>query len=222
MKMRPHIAMVAALLAAPLASAGTIVQSGAIAPMETDWEIDFQVDQFDDQGGTRILESVTIEIMGMLEVTARVENRDVSAAELDIQMDADISVDMGSDRLVSVHPSLTQGFEADPYDTVLDFGGPSGATFEDLIQTASDFEVRSRTIDNLDDWIGDGDITLTAIAEASALVIGGGNVTSIINTSAGVDWSVTYEFRGEAVPTPTGAGLAAAGLGGLMGLRRRR
>jgi len=222
MKMRPHIAIGAALLASPLAGAGTIVQSGAIAPMETDWETDFQVDQFDDQGGTRVLESVTIEIMGMLSVTARVENRDVSAAELDIQMDADISVDMGSDELVSVHPSLSQGFQADPYDMVLDFGGPSGETFEDLIQTASNFEVRSRTIDNLDDWIGTGEITLTAIAEASALVVGGGNVTSIINTSAGVEWDVTYEFRGTAIPAPASAGLAAAGLAGLAGIRRRR
>lgn len=222
MKMRLHIVSCGVLTIAAAAQAGTIVHSGAILPQETDWQTTFQVDQFDDLGGTRILQSVTIDIIGMLSVTAMVENQDVTSAEIDIQMDADISVSMGSDELVAVHPSLSQGFHAEPYDSLLDFGGPSGAVFDDLVQTASDFEVRSMNIENLDDWIGSGEMTLTAIAEASALVIGGGNVTSIINTSAGLDWTVTYGFLGQAVPTPAAAGFGAIALGGMAGVRRRR
>lgn len=210
------------LAAAGAAHAGSVYQSGMLATAATNWSTPFQIQQFDDMGGARVLEAVVIDIVAQVDVTARAENRDRLGREITLNMGANLSLKLGDDTLVVASPTLAQTYFAGGFDGAIDFGGASGVTYTDLMEMTGATTTLSLPADDLSQWIGGGLITLTGVAEAFSFVDGGGNLTSQFQTQAAMEYMVEYIFRGETVPTPTAAGLGLAGLGGLAGFRRRR
>ncbi len=210
------------LAAGAAANAGTVVHSGSLTPASTNWTHTFFVPQFNDLGGALTLEEVLIETTTTMLGSMRAENRDAAARTITLGLNADMKVKQGLDELIHSVASMTEVFDADPYDGLIDFGGASGATFAGLMETEFAANTRTAPGDDLSAWIGLGMVALDAEAKAQSFFSGGGNLTTFFQSQAGLDYTVTYVFRGEVVPMPTAAGLAAAGLGGLTCGRRRR
>jgi len=216
---------VASLLAfAGAAHAGTIVQSGSLGPNKTNWSQSFQIDQFDDLGGTRQLDEVIIELVGTLEASAGAENRDSFAKTITLDMAAMFSISLGSETLAYGDTAISESFSLGAFDGMIDFSGPSGIMFEDLNETASVQNAYNGLTRDISPWIGDGVLTLDAFAHAESLATGGGNITFLFQSNASIDYSISYVYSaaGVIVPTPTALGFGLAGLAGIAGGRRRR
>lgn len=204
------------------ASAGQVVQSGALTSSTTNWSRTFDVQQFDDQGGALTLESVVIEIVSAVTGTAKFENRDTAARTISTSIDAAISIRLAGTPVIETNPSMSGVYDVSGFDGVIDFGGTSGRTLTDLADSRSASATLLAGVDDLTAWIGGGTLELTGVATALSSATGGGNLLALFQTQAGFDWTVTYNFRGAVVPTPTAALLGTAGLAGVAGLRRRR
>ncbi|TVQ31447.1 MAG: choice-of-anchor E domain-containing protein [Phycisphaeraceae bacterium] len=225
--MNRHItgAGVASLLAfAGAAHAGTIVQSGSLGPNTTNWSQSFQINQFDDLGGTRQLDEVIIDLVGRLEGSAGAENRDEFAKSVTLDMSAMFTISLGSENLVSSYTAISENFSLDAYDGTIDFAGPSGMMFEDMSDTASAQQAYDGLTRDISPWIGDGELTLEAFANAGSFASGGGNITFLFQSQASIDFTISYvhSAAGVIVPTPTALGFGLAGLAGIAGGRRRR
>ncbi len=214
----------ATMLVAGAAHAGTITHSGSIAQMTTDWEQLISVPKFDDLDGARQLQSVILEVTGVLDVDAGVENQDAGRTFVTLNIDAELALSLDGEQLVMADPTMSQTFLMDAYDLMLDFDGTSGVTLNGMVTEATALETRMRNMtDHLETWIGDGNIELLASATAIASHNGGGNITTLFMTEAGLDWRISYQFQDlRIVPLPGGAGLALAGLTGVLAPRRRR
>jgi len=223
MKLYMYGAGIASLLAfAGASSAGTIVQSGSLGMTRTNWSESFQIDKFDDLGGTRHLDQVIIEMVGGLDATVGVENRDSIAKVVSVETMADFTLMLEDEVLATSSLELTEQFSLAAFDGTIDFQGASGAMIDDLSGVATDSSVFNSQARDMSAWTGTGSIELLAFAFARSFATGGGNVTYYFETHGAIDFSVTYLYSAIAVPTPTAAVLGFAGLAGLTGGRRRR
>lgn len=227
MNTRTRMILAAATAAAGAsgAHAGTIVHSGSLSQATTNWTRSFQVDQFDTQGGARVLEQVVIEMFANLSGTARFENRDNQSRTVHITMNSTLSIALGADVLASAAPGMGGTYNVGAFDGLIDFGGVSGRTVQALNDTQSNQRTLHMPVDDLAPWIGGGQVTLSASATAVSFASGGGNLLAMFQTTAGIDFAISYVYRGDdtpVVPLPTPAGLAGAGLGVLGAIRRRR
>lgn len=221
-KTQGMLAAAIAVACASAASAGTITQSGSLSQATTNWSRTFQVDQFDTLGGARVLEQVVIEMNANLDGSARFENRDGQSRTVQITMNSSLTISLGAQELLAATPGMGGSYSVGAFDGAIDFAGLSGRTIQALTSMESASMTYSEPGDDLDAWVGGGQVTLTAAATAVSFASGGGNLLAMFQTTAGVDYVITYVFRGEVVPTPTAAGLGLAGLFGVAGIRRRR
>jgi len=219
--------MVAAAAALAIASsdvqAGTITVSDSVAATATNWTQTLTVDQFDDQGGALLLESVAIQIVGSVEASASAENRSISQASPRLVLDASLTVTKGGMTLFSMSPSIDMTADLAAFDGSIDFDGPSGDSFG-LTDSVSESIVWSIPADDLSAFIGTGLLSFDATALATSFAETSGAAIAMFRTTMGVTLSVTYDFRGEPAiaPLPTPAGLAGLGLAGLAFRRQRR
>lgn len=205
--------------AAGSAQAATITHNGSKMITTTSWTENFNIPQFDDFGGTRVLDSVKLTLDGDVEGNANVESLNQGASNVMINLQATITMTLMGDVLGVVIPVANESFMAGTFDGTIDFAGSSGTMFTDLMGSDMTMSTLVAGMDDLSPFIGNGTVPLVANAVGTSNGSGAGNLILQFMTDAGLDFSVTYDYH--LVPTPGAAGLLAfAGAAG--SIRRRR
>lgn len=203
----------------PSAQAASISYSQAIPLMTTNWTQDVTVPKFDPALGT--LQRVILELEGTVQGMARFESLDPTATKVTTNFKANIRLrrpDLTD--LVIALPKAQMSEEVSPYDGLVDFGGPSGRTYPNLLATQFESTILDAPLAPMDEllFVGAGqDVTLNVRAVGASTGSGSGNLLLLFNTSAEASVTVTYEYI--PIPEPTTA-LLLASMTPLM-LRRR-
>ncbi|TVP64465.1 MAG: choice-of-anchor E domain-containing protein [Nodularia sp. (in: Bacteria)] len=214
----------ATTLAGVLATAGaanaaslSYTNSASVAMQETDIiNAPLSVQKFDSSLGN--LTSVILNFSTNVTGDAGFENRGNGQANVTVNLGANISLgtDNGLDLtgISPLSPSVSQFYTVSGFDGVNDFNGTSGKSITGLV--ASDSSSKTFTDANdLAKFIGAGNLNFLFNATANSNVTGSGNMASFINTLAGANLSITYNYEAsQAVPEPT----AALGLGLFAGI----
>lgn len=216
---------VALLSAASFANAGFVTQEFTIPLQTTNLQKSFTYDLFDDNNGTRTLESVEISLSTIASGISFVENQDQGGATIVANLSADISLlDSLGEIIVGTQPFQSTTKVLEGFDGVLDFAGPSGTQFPDLDATISASRMFTDPA-NLLTYISAGTSTSTIDFKAVALsyITGNGNITSGFNTLAGGDFSIVYKYSEVpvTVSAPVGFAFIGTGLFVLVMLRKR-
>ncbi len=179
--------------AAVVSSDGTVVQNGPLPGTGTGTFVDFDLAQFDTQGGTRRLDAVTVHLYTSIIGGGTSTSSGVPTA-VTARLDADVL--LGGQPLVETQALI---------DTVIANTGPPFAfTLFDNDQGQLDLTVPS----TIAPWIGAGSITLTAFTDisineqpANTVYFGGGGSST---------YTVTYTYS-DTVTSYCTAGTSASG-----------
>ena len=116
------------VLFANCVGAAPITQSQTIAPTNTNYSSTVSFQQFDDQGGTLTLDSVTISVSGVVNGDISVESLDAGPNPIKTTLNAMLNLSGdGLGNLLSVTlPTVTNTFSAGAFDGSIDFTGASG------------------------------------------------------------------------------------------------
>ena len=187
-------------------------------PMQTtNWDEMVSINKFNPNWGT--LNSIKFTLDGGVEGSAKYESMDASPAIITLNLEASIELQRPDNTLlVQVFPIAFVTENADAFDGLVDFDGPSGSTFGNLTASASDFLISGEASD-LALFTGIGSIELPFKAFGTSTGSGAGNLITQFNTSAEGNVTVMYDY--DAVPIPAGFLLFGSGLVGLLGLKRK-
>ena len=183
----------------------TISQAGTtktvtlnFANTKTNWTLSQSLPQFDPSLGT--LTAIDIVNAGSLTSQIRVENMDQSAATITAQASGSLTLTGPGLSLTSLGPTplqptaqSVQTFNASAYDGVSDFAGTSGHDFGPQTATGSQ-SITLTAPSDLARYIGTGTVSLTENATATSSASGGGNLLSLISSTAGAQVVVTYHY----------------------------
>ena len=177
-------------------------QSLTFPTATTDWTSTKSAPQFNPSLGT--LKSLTITSSGSITSAIRAESLDSVATTVSATVSGTLVVTAPGGRELTAAPTVNAGaFEAAAFDGVADFGGPSGYDFG--AHTANDSNVLTLTdASSLAPYIGGGSVSFVASVAASSRTTGSGNVLNQINTTAGAQLLVVYQYQ-PAVCLPAGA-----------------
>ena len=172
-------ALAAALAAATTAAADTIVQEGFLSgPAGPPNEHLVVLEQFDDQGGTRTLQSVRIDLFTAL-FAETVTNGKGGTVDFSASLWADYFLPGGA--VIAETDTSIAG-------TVENVGPPVATLYLDIDEQSVTYEQPA----DLAAWIGGGTIELPAMAQLTILA----DPPGVIEFGAGgeVSYTVTYEF----------------------------
>lgn len=187
------VSLLSILLFSAAVCSAPLEQTQTIDPTTTNFSTVVSFDQFDDMGGTLVLESVSITMNAMLNGTIQTESLDQSASSIQTNLDAMLSLSGGLGELLSFTiPTVVNMFSASAFDGSVDFGGTSGVSYFNLGGAVSSNEtyVDGAT---LAFFTGTGTEDFTFDALASSFVTGSGNMFSSFNMMAGASIIITYE-----------------------------
>lgn len=213
------------LCVAGFSNAGIIVQSFTVDRQLTNFFQTISFNQFNDMGGTLILESVQFELFARSSGSVRAENLSNTRPSLvTATLSTDIRLLDSSDALLlEAAPSVTNTVSLGTFDGMIDFDGTSGQTFLGL--ETNDF-ASTILLDgpSLATYTGLGMETVKFDVTATSFVMGGGNLISGARTFASGDVVVTYIFEevNRVVSSPTQVALLGLGLLALAGLRKTK
>lgn len=172
-----------------------------------------EFDLFDDQGGTRILQSVEIQIDGTIGANVTATNTSSIPAEFfSLELSGNLQASFGGLNATALYSVV----ETVPED---DLPVMPGQTWDFGAVSDSD-SASNTTMMNLNDFIGVG--TMNATVNGSGGFAVQGVADAIVNFSdfqANGEMTVIYNYK-MAVPAP--GALALLGIAGLVGTRRRR
>jgi len=223
-----HIAT-AALLATSLASAhaASVTFSSNPLPVQlTDWASFADLQQFDPSQGQ--LQQVTLALFGDLSGSARAESRNNFPSTITLNLQATLAlVWPGIENanagavLVQTTPIVSSVFNAAARDNVLDFGGASGVTLNNLA-AASSTQASFSDPATLALFTGSGLVSLPFSASGQSFADGPGNLGFGFTTLAGGYAQVTYDFLPSPVPEPATWALLLGGVALMRWLVLRR
>ncbi|MFT6268680.1 MAG: hypothetical protein ACJAVV_001495 [Alphaproteobacteria bacterium] len=212
------------LCAATFSNAGTIILSEAVTLQTTNFQTALSFAQFDTMGGTRTLDSVSFSIDGSIFGTIEVESRDAAPAVITTKLEAELTLTDALDNILVVTiPSIERILNAAAFDGTIDFDGPSGETYADLMADAFNIETYTDAA-TLAIFTGMGDAEFTFDAAATSIATGAGSITSAFNTSAAgfVEIIYTYSDTVTQVSAPSHVALLGLGLLAFAGSRKIR
>jgi len=192
-----HLSILAASIAVlgltNAAQAETIEFTDTVDLAPTNWADTVTFPLFD--AGLGDLISVTFELGGHVEGSARFESLDAEATTVTMNLAAEIDLERpDNSNLVTVLPLVDTSDDVTAFDGVIDFEGDSGRTYEEL--TGDDAESVTTTAPaDLALFTGVGDIDLPAAATGASTGSGAGNLILQFATSASADVKVIYEYE---------------------------
>ncbi len=221
--MKKFIAGAAILLFASVSAAAPIEQSISVSLDKTNFSKVLNFNQFDNLGGSLLLQSVSINIDGLLNGTAQAESLDAQASSITTTLNAALSLSgsgaIGNLLEINV-PTVTNFFAATANDGLNDFGGFSGVTYTGLGGAVSSF-VTLTGADVLAFFTGLGSQDLSFNVNAVSNNTGPGNVLSAFEMEAGGVITVTYNsVEQQVVSAPSMAILFGLGAFAVFGFTR--
>ena len=191
-----------ALMAAGAANAITITFSDTLGPQPTELVNEtLTLALFDDMGGTRTLNSVSISVTGDLGASGSVSNTGPNPQDFDVfvlanQFDGTPTGPASLQQLFvtpTANPPFTFGTVV-AQQSYTQLAGNTSAPFGPGSVSGADSFIINAPAD-LADFIGPGSFSYDFNTQISVLVNGGGgNVSTAINTDAGATLTVTYDF----------------------------
>jgi hypothetical protein len=180
--------LAAIVVTAGTASAASISYSASSGDYAiTNFNQTLSLQQFDTSLG--ILTSVTLDIVGFINGNAKFESLDAASYLIRANVSAILNLTQGGVTLFSLNPSNSKSYQATAFDGVVDFAGTSGITLDIIL----DEDVATRTLtNNLESFIGSGNVNFLLSAIADSSVTGSGNILSQIGTLAKGQLTVTY------------------------------
>lgn len=216
MKMRIALGVFALVAVAGTTQAAVTSYNGSIPSTTTNWNNNVTLPQWNPAlfpGQT--LTGVKIILTGSVSGRARVQNGDASPADVSYNLSALVNLSGPGGAAIAVLPlaggNAILAAAVNPPQT---FMAPDGLDTNSLNNSQMDMAVIAPG--NFALYTGASTIALNVTAMGTSSASGGGNLTSIFNTSAAAAYEVQYTY----IPTPGAA--AMLGLGGLVAVRRRR
>jgi hypothetical protein len=184
----------------------------------TNWSNTISIPKFDTTLGT--LDSITFVLAGHVEGAARLESLETIPANVTVDLSAILKL-MRPDtsQIVVTIPVVSVTELIAGFDGLIDFGGPSGRTHENLSANHSETAVSPPPASDIALFSGTGDIVLPVSAEGFSSGSGAGNLLLQFNTLASAEATVTYDYTG--VPEPSGLLALMTGMSSLAGLALR-
>lgn len=209
---------VSSMFGSSVARAGSIEMisySDSIPTQSTTWSDVLGVPKFNPALG--FLQTIDFTLKGVVTGQAQYESLDADPATITLNLAAQVKVlrpDLSE--LIVVLPVVDVVENAAAFDGVIDFDGPSGSTFSNLMGMATDSATSPPPASDLVLFTGVGNIDLPVVASGTSFGSGAGNLLQQFMTSAGAELTVKYTYM---VPEPSS--LSGLAIGGLMLLRRR-
>jgi hypothetical protein len=199
------------------ANAETIVFTQEFGPETPNWMASAFVPRFDTSLGD--LEAVVVSLTGHIEGFAGFESLDRTGTKVEMSFSAEVTLAHESfpSRVVAA-PNTTTSDDVTGYDGLLDFGGSSGRTYEEIVAQTTDTIRLVAGEDDLSDYLGIGTIPMRLQADGTSRGDGSGNLVLYIDQQASARLDVTYEFT----PVPEPGALALLSVGAFCALGRRR
>ena len=180
-------------------------------------DVTLSFNQFDDQGGMRVLTEVTFLINGEIQASVTAENNSVlPAPDFALQLSGNLTGTFGD---LSVAGLYNETFNTDGNVTASDGVEGSGPDFWDF-GTVSDSESQGEsTTSDLAQYVGAGTID-AEIAASGGFTISGSTDSRLVIRDFGASGTAEVIYTYNMIPGP--ASLAMLGVAGLAGGGRRR
>ncbi len=190
----PVIVLGAMLAAHASATTQTQSFSDSIPVMNTNWALTVSLPKFDPALGT--LQTIALTLDGHIEGQAAVESTDASATTITTQFQANLTLSRPDLSIIAVViPQITNIVNLAPFDGTIDFRGPSGMTFPNLSQNATQTVTSPPPASDLALFTGTGNIVLPVSAVGASVATGSGNVVTQFATRASAIVTVVYTFQ---------------------------
>ena len=205
------------------ASAATVSYNNSVAMTPTTFNNSLILPKFDTSLGT--LTSISFTLGGNILATEKFESQDSSASTVNSSVGAKLTLQRPDlSTLLITLPGTTFSDAVSAYDGILDFGGTSGLTRNNITASGSNSAIFTGASDlALFSALGGGTISLNVKGEGNSSASGPGNLIASFSTSAAANAAVTYAYNPtSATPEPSSMALMAVGLGaaGLIGRKR--
>jgi len=169
-----------------------------IALRDAVWADSMFVPQYDPSNGP--LARVEVRWSGVVNSTIRVENQEAQeeGEPLDeVELSATVGAAMslagpGGLDLGGIAPTVIKSATVTDFDGVLDFGGTSGVTFDDVNLESEPQTIEYTDPDTLALFVGNGAVEFKGVSNGQTQVFGSVNITNNIQTQSGMRLSVTY------------------------------
>lgn len=207
---------VALLATAASAQTAQTCATASIPFTTTNWNSSVSIPKFDPALGT--LQSITVELNGSIDGTAKVESQDNAASVVTLSFQGQISLtrpDLST--LVVVVPAANFNHSFTAYDGTLDFAGTSGATHLGITANQTNTVTSPPPASDLALFTGPignpGSIVLPVSAAGTSVANGSGNIISQFTQRASADVKVCYTYIPNTPPTFNCPGLQMASVG---------
>lgn len=190
----PALFLGIALAGHAVAGTATVTYSDSVPLTSTDWTHRVALTKFDPALGTLI--SITLTLDGRIEGQVSVESLDTGPTTITTQFRANITLQRPDNSpLAVVIPQVNNTQDLAPFDGTINFSGPSGITYPNLQQSASQSVTSPPPASDLVLFTGPGTITLPVTAIGTSVVTGSGNIVSQFVTKAAATVTVTYLYN---------------------------
>jgi hypothetical protein len=175
------------------------IHSSVIPMQKTDWNSVITIPRFDPTRG--VLERVELVLTGRIEGSVQVESLDKQPSTIVVGMFGNLTLQRPNGiGLLNAVPQTTRSVDVAAFDTIIDFAGTSGATFNRLIaEDVTDAAVLTSPTD-LALFLGDGTLSLTVNTQGRVSGSGAGNLALKYSTLAQAHLAIKYIYQASADP----------------------